>query len=59
MCCDRHDAQLVVKAATGGVWKFPLRFLATEPVVDDVITIEAVGLNKESSIGFRMTSQTM
>lgn len=52
-----HDAELLVKGATGGIWKFPLRFVATEPEPDDVITINAVGLNKESSLAFRLTSQ--
>ncbi|XP_022089961.1 cilia- and flagella-associated protein 47-like isoform X2 [Acanthaster planci] len=52
-----HDVQLCVTAATGGVWRYPLRFTSTEPTVDDVITIESVGLNKESSVGFRLTSQ--
>ncbi|XP_075708861.1 cilia- and flagella-associated protein 47 isoform X2 [Rhinoderma darwinii] len=54
----RHSALLVVQCVTGGIWKFPIQFVATEPNVDDVIQIEAVGLNKESAIGFRLTSQT-
>uniref|UniRef100_A0A8C5M3C4 Calponin-homology (CH) domain-containing protein n=1 Tax=Leptobrachium leishanense TaxID=445787 RepID=A0A8C5M3C4_9ANUR len=53
-----HSATLVVKCATGGIWKFPIQMVATEPSVDDVIEIEAVGLNKESIVGFRLTSQT-
>jgi hypothetical protein len=48
---------LEVKASQGGVWKFPIRFLALEPPVDDLIDIEATGLGKESSVGFRLTSQ--
>lgn len=52
-----HNIELLVKAATGGQWRFPLRFAASEPPVDDVIAIEATGLNKESSVGFRLTSQ--
>lgn len=52
-----HKTQLVVSATSGGVWRFPLKLLATEPEVDDIITIESVGLNKESVVGFRMTSQ--
>jgi len=47
----------MISAASGGVWRFPVRVLATEPEVDDTITIESVGLNKESVVGFRMTSQ--
>ncbi|XP_044141503.1 cilia- and flagella-associated protein 47 [Bufo gargarizans] len=54
----RHSALLVVQCVTGGIWKFPIHFVATEPNVDDVIQIEAVGLNKESAVGFRLTSQT-
>ena len=52
-----HKTQLMITAASGGVWRFPIRVLATEPDVDDVITIESVGLNKESVVGFRMNSQ--
>ncbi|CAH2223146.1 cilia- and flagella-associated 47 [Pelobates cultripes] len=54
----RHSVTLVVKCATGGIWKFPIQLIATEPNVDDVIEIEAIGLNKESVVGFRLTSQT-
>ncbi|NWV14558.1 CFA47 protein, partial [Ptilonorhynchus violaceus] len=54
----RNEATLVAQCGTGGVWKFPLLFVATEPEVDDVINIEAVGLNKESIVGFKLTSQT-
>jgi len=43
---------------TGGVWRFPIVAMATEPEVDDVINMEAAGLNKESFVGFRLTSQT-
>ncbi|KAM7428352.1 hypothetical protein ABFA07_020665 [Porites harrisoni] len=52
-----HKTQLMITAASGGVWRFPIRVLATEPEEDDVITIESVGLNKESVVGFRMNSQ--
>ena len=52
-----HKTQLMITAASGGVWRFPIRVLATEPEVDDVITIESVGLNKESVVGSRMNSQ--
>ncbi|KAH0624761.1 hypothetical protein JD844_032539 [Phrynosoma platyrhinos] len=54
----RNPATLVVQRSAGGIWKFPILFIATEPEVDDVINIEAVGLNKESGIRFRLTSQT-
>ncbi|NXM78239.1 CFA47 protein, partial [Serilophus lunatus] len=54
----RNEATLIVQWATGGVWKFPMLFIATEPEVDDIINIVAVGLNKESIVGFKLTSQT-
>ncbi|NXF73735.1 CFA47 protein, partial [Sclerurus mexicanus] len=54
----RIKATLVIQWDAGGVWKFPLLFIATEPGVDDVIDIEAVGLNKESVVEFTLTSQT-
>ncbi|KFP88441.1 Putative uncharacterized protein CXorf30, partial [Acanthisitta chloris] len=54
----RNKATLVVQCATGGVWKFPVLFIAMEPEVDDVINIEAVGLNKESTVDIKLTSQT-
>ena len=53
-----HAVQLVVSAASGGVWRFPIRLVATEPEVDDTICIEAVGLKKDSVVGFRLNSQT-
>ncbi|GCB68785.1 hypothetical protein scyTo_0015254, partial [Scyliorhinus torazame] len=53
-----QSAMLRVQAATGGIWRFPLLLIATEPQVDDVINIEAFGLNKESVVCFRLTSQT-
>ncbi|XP_069495471.1 cilia- and flagella-associated protein 47 [Ambystoma mexicanum] len=54
----KHTVTLVVQCVTGGIWKFPIKLIATEPNVDDVINIEAIGLNKESIVGFRLTSQS-
>ncbi|NXC45848.1 CFA47 protein, partial [Penelope pileata] len=54
----RNEGTLVVQCTTGGIWKFPMLFIATEPEVDDVINIEAIGLNKESVVDFKLTSQT-
>merc|ERR1712178_20544 len=53
-----HSVQLLVKGATGGLWRFPLQFSASEPEPDDSIVIEAAGLNKESVVCFRLSSQT-
>ncbi|BFZ09423.1 hypothetical protein BsWGS_12463 [Bradybaena similaris] len=52
-----HLVNLLIKKAEGGFWLFPLRFTATEPPVDDTIVIESSGLDKPSSIGFRLNSQ--
>ncbi|XP_059154686.1 cilia- and flagella-associated protein 47-like isoform X2 [Physella acuta] len=52
-----YQVELHIKAATGGLWRFPLRFTATDPPVDDNILIKATGLSKLSSVGFRLTSQ--
>ncbi|NWV30502.1 CFA47 protein, partial [Origma solitaria] len=54
----RNEAFLAVQCTRGGLWRFPLVLIATEPEVDDVINIEAVGLNKESIVGLKLTSQT-
>uniref|UniRef100_A0A4W5JQE0 CFAP47-like immunoglobulin-like domain-containing protein n=1 Tax=Hucho hucho TaxID=62062 RepID=A0A4W5JQE0_9TELE len=54
----RCSAVLAVRCLTGGLWKFPISLISTEPQVDDVITINAAGLHKTSAVGFRLTSQT-
>ncbi|NXH43979.1 CFA47 protein, partial [Dicaeum eximium] len=54
----RNEATVVIQCTAGGIWRFPLVFIATEPEVDDVINIGAVGLNKESIVSFKLTSQT-
>ena len=41
---------------SGGIWKFPVHLSANMADPDDVITIEATALNKESEIQFRLTS---
>ena len=56
VCYYSHNVQLLVQSATGGIWRYPLHFKATEPEPDDTITIEAVGLDKQSSVGFRLSS---
>lgn len=54
----RHDVQLLVRGAAGGLWRFPLRFAASEPEVDDEVIVEAAGLGRDASVGFRLSSQT-
>ena len=53
-----HTVQLILTSSKGGVWRFPLKFYASEADPDDVIELEAVGLNKDVSVGFRLTSQS-
>ncbi|XP_057573657.1 cilia- and flagella-associated protein 47 [Hippopotamus amphibius kiboko] len=54
----RSQVILKVECMTDGIWQFPIMLVATEPDVDDVIDIEGVGLFKESTVNFRLTSQT-
>jgi hypothetical protein len=52
------DSVLVLTLATGGQLKYPIRFSTLDPPPDDEITLEAIGLNKISTIGFRLYSPT-
>ncbi len=52
------DCVLLLTLATGGQLKYPIRFTTLDIPPDDEITIEAVGLNKTSTIGFRLYSPT-
>lgn len=40
------------------MWIFPICLVATPAVSDDVILIEAAGLNKKAQVSFRLTSLT-
>lgn len=50
------DCILVLTLATGGQLKYPLRFVKLDASPDDEIILEAVGLNKVSTVGFRLYS---
>ena len=52
----RHRCVLTVQGASGGLWNFPLEFSASEPEPDEVIYIEAAGLNKLSTASFSLFS---
>ncbi|KAJ1058276.1 hypothetical protein K5549_020117, partial [Capra hircus] len=54
----RSQVFLKVECMTDGIWMFPMMLIATEPDVDGVFDIEGVGLFKESTVDFRLTSQT-
>lgn len=45
-----------MKGIAGGVWTFPITVDVLESKPDDIIVIEAQGLNKETTVGFRLTS---
>lgn len=48
--------ELVVNKKSGGRWRFEVQLEATEPEVDDVITIEAA-LHRTSSVSFKIHNQ--
>ena len=48
--------ELIVNKQSGGRWRFDVQVDATEPDVDDEITIEAM-LNRTSSVSFKLTNQ--
>ncbi|CAJ1445026.1 unnamed protein product [Effrenium voratum] len=48
---------LVLTRASGGRWRFDLKLEATEPEVDDVISIQSP-LNKPASVAFRLNNHT-
>ncbi|XP_032824158.2 cilia- and flagella-associated protein 47 isoform X1 [Petromyzon marinus] len=51
-------ASLLVSGPSGGIYRFPLRFEATEALPDDVVTIHAHGLHQASTVVFRLTSKS-
>jgi len=53
-----HTVSLIVTSATGGIWRFPLTLRASEPPPDDVITVEAAGLGKGSTVTFVLFSHS-
>ncbi|RLO09335.1 hypothetical protein DYB28_008629, partial [Aphanomyces astaci] len=52
----RLTVALVVKKRSGGLWRFDIHLDASDPVVDDVLTIESA-LNQTSSVSFKLTNQ--
>ena len=55
-CLYRCTVELEVRGVAGGVWTFPITVDVLESKPDDTIVIESQGLNKETTVGFRMTS---
>uniref|UniRef100_A0AAA9SCT4 Calponin-homology (CH) domain-containing protein n=1 Tax=Bos taurus TaxID=9913 RepID=A0AAA9SCT4_BOVIN len=54
----RSQVTLKVECMTDGIWTFPMMLIATEPDVDEVFDIEGIGLFKEATVDFRLTSQS-
>ncbi|XP_055022788.1 cilia- and flagella-associated protein 47, partial [Boleophthalmus pectinirostris] len=52
----KHSEVMIVKCVSGGTWEFPITLIATKPLFDDVIHIEASEVGKTSAVGFRLTS---
>ncbi|OQR96965.1 hypothetical protein ACHHYP_12938 [Achlya hypogyna] len=52
----RLSVGLIVKKRSGGLWRFDVHLDASDPVVDDVLTIESA-LNQTSSVAFKLTNQ--
>jgi len=48
---------LVITRASGGRWRYDLKLEATEPEVDDTISIQSP-LNKPASVAFRLSNHT-
>jgi len=48
---------LVITRATGGRWRYDVKLEATEPEVDDTISIQSP-LNKPASVAFRLCNHT-
>jgi hypothetical protein len=48
---------LVITRASGGRWRFDVKLEATEPEVDDTISIQSP-LNKPASVAFRLSNHT-
>lgn len=51
------QCNLVISRAAGGRWRFDMKLEATEPEVDDTISIQSP-LNKPASVAFRLCNHT-
>ncbi|KFO28231.1 hypothetical protein H920_10342, partial [Fukomys damarensis] len=55
---SRSNVTLKIESIKDGIWKFPLILMATDPEVEEIINIRGVGLQKESTMNFRLASPT-
>jgi hypothetical protein len=51
----KASTELLISKSSGGRWKFNVTFEASEPEIDDVISITSP-LNKTSSVSFKLTN---
>lgn len=52
----RTRINLKIESELDGIWRYPILLNAEQPDVDGIVDIEAVGLNKESSVELRLKS---
>ncbi|CEG49593.1 uncharacterized protein PHALS_07349 [Plasmopara halstedii] len=52
----RGSITLLIKKKSGGLWRFDVSLDATDPPIDDVLTIES-SLNQTSSVSFQLCNQ--
>ena len=57
MIIKRTEAYLQIETALGGMWRYPIKLIAIEPPPDDIIQIEVTRLNREFSVGFKLSSK--
>ena len=54
----RCSCDLYITGREGAAWIFPVHLLATPAAPDDIIIVEATGLNTEAQVCLRLTSLT-
>ncbi|XP_049622847.1 cilia- and flagella-associated protein 47 [Suncus etruscus] len=52
----RTRINLKIESEIDGIWRYPIFLNVEQPDVDGIVDIEAVGLNKESSVELRLKS---
>lgn len=52
----RCSCELYISGREGAAWIFPLHLIATPAAPDDIIIVEAAGLNTEAQVCLRLTS---
>jgi len=50
------STHLIIIKKSGGRWKYPMKFIVSEPQVDDVIKIQS-SINRTATVAFKITNQ--